>query len=228
MNFVKIPGKDYQFQTTLVTQKQWENIMGNNPSHFKGDHCLPVEKVSFNDIMEFLARLNEKNDGYTYRLPREEEWEQACRAGTSTDYYFLLKDIDDYCWYLDNSENKTHPVALKKPNPYGLYDMSGLLFEWTSSLYNSNSCCPVLRGGSWDCNALNLRSAFRFSDGPGIRNDFVGFRLLRAIDELNTINCPPYEGENTSLSKALREFKKKRPTFGEVQAFKHGFKKAKE
>jgi formylglycine-generating enzyme required for sulfatase activity len=127
--------KDFDICTTQVTQEQWESVMGSNPSHFKGDR-LPVENVSYYDVLEFIKELNDSQDSYTYRLPTEEEWEYACRAGSQTAYSFGddPKKLDQYAVY---NTDKTAPVGSKKPNPWGLYDMHGNVWEWTSSVYQS-------------------------------------------------------------------------------------------
>lgn len=166
----------YEIQTTPVTQELFEEIMGYNPSHFKGKY-KPVESVSFFDVQEFLIKLNQRmDDGYIYGLPTEDEWEYACRAETINDYYFDVNSIDDYCWYDNNSNNQTQEVGLKKPNDLGLYDMSGNVFEWTSSFETDYF---VFRGGAWNCPAQYLRSVFRGFSGPGNRSVYVGFRLVR-------------------------------------------------
>lgn len=114
-----------------VTQKQWRDVMGNNPSYFKDD-ARPVEQVSWNDAQEFIKKLNEKEGTDKYRLPSEAEWEYAARAGTTTMYSFGDDEsmLGDYAWYEKNSGERTHPVGQKKPNPWGLYDMHGSLWEW--------------------------------------------------------------------------------------------------
>ena len=103
-----------------VTQKEWKAIMGNNPSYFKGDN-LPVETVSWNDVQEFIKKLNEKEGANKYRLPSEGEWEYAARAGTTTRYSFGDEEskLGDYAWYDSNSGSKTHEVGQKNPNPGG-------------------------------------------------------------------------------------------------------------
>lgn len=128
--------KDFEMQTSPVTQEQWEGIMGNNPSYFKGKD-LPVETVSWDDVQEFIKKLNDKNDGYTYRLPTEAEWEFAARGGTTTAYSFGddPSQSSDYAWFSKNSEGTTHPVGMKKPNPFGLYDMHGNVWEWVQDEY---------------------------------------------------------------------------------------------
>lgn len=119
-----------------VTQSQWEAVMGNNPSYFKGENN-PVECVSWNDAQEFIKKLNDEDTEYTYRLPTEAEWEYCARGGTTTAYHFSdsPKDLGDYAWFYDNSGGTTHPVGEKKPNQYGLYDMLGNVWEWCQDVY---------------------------------------------------------------------------------------------
>ena len=122
-----------------VTQEQWREVMGSNPSYFKGDD-LPVEKVSWTDAQMFIQKLNEMEGTNIYRLQSEAEWEYACFAGTTTRYYFGDDEsrLGDYAWYLDNLDGQTHPVGQKKPNPWGLYDMHGNVWEWCQDEYHSN------------------------------------------------------------------------------------------
>ena len=190
-----------------VTQAQYEKIMERNPSHFKGPN-RPVDSVSWNDAVSFCEKLSEK-EGVTYRLPTEAEWEYACRAGTKTEYYW--GDVMDgrYAWDPENSEDKTHDVGQKKPNAWGLYDMSGNVREWCSDWFaedyydNSPEKDPqgakdgmrrVERGGSWagskctsntcrKCRSwrrLHCRSARRSSLTPDRARYFHGFRVVRA------------------------------------------------
>ncbi len=123
----------FLMQTTEVTQEQWEAVMGNNPSHFKGEANLPVENVSWNDAIAFCQKLSQR-DGLTYRLPTEAEWEYACRAGR-TGTYGGTGRLDDMGWYDANSDKKTHPVGQKQANAWGLYDMHGNVKEWCSDWY---------------------------------------------------------------------------------------------
>ena len=180
-----------------VTQSQWVNIMGYNPSSVKGDKN-PVETVSWYDVMEFLRRLN-KLTGEDYRLPTEAEWEYACRAGTETAYYWGDKLDTAYLWYYDNSNSKTHPVGKKKPNGFGLFDMSGNVWEWCNDRYgdyngDSLSINPkgaelgiyrVIRGGSWNNDGRSCRFANRGWDWPGNRGSNLGFRLARGQKSRN-------------------------------------------
>lgn len=184
--------KAFELQTTPVTQSQYEVVMGVNPSRFKGENN-PVEMVSWNDAQEFIKRLNAGQTKYTYRLPTEAEWEYAARAGTSGPYPFNTDELDAYAWYDKNSDGKTHPVGQKKPNAWGLYDMHGNVWEWCQDWYRpyparaanepqgpSIGSRRVIRGGSWGGYPRYLRSARRRSFGPGLRDDGVGFRLVRS------------------------------------------------
>jgi len=187
--------KFFYMQTTEVTQGQWKAVMGSNPSHFKdcGDNC-PVELVSWNDCQEFLRKLNSRDPGKGYRLPTEAEWEYACRAGSNTPYYWGSENgIDSYAWYYGNSGNKTHPVARKTPNAWGLYDMSGNVWElcsdWHDSDFYANS--PIVdpvgpntgkyrvdRGGSLSHHYGYCRSASRTGAPPDYRLNNLGFRVV--------------------------------------------------
>jgi formylglycine-generating enzyme required for sulfatase activity len=173
-----------------VTQAQWEAVMGNNPSYFKGGN-RPVEQVSWYDVQEFIERLNALDDGYVYRLPTEAEWEYACRAGSNGDY---AGKLDAMAWYNDNSQQMTHPVGTKQPNAWGLYDMHGNVFEWCQDYYDAgyyaqspsvdlqgpeSGSFRVKRGGGWMFSAAFARSAARDLYAPTYRFNFVGFRLVR-------------------------------------------------
>lgn len=195
--------RGFLMQATLVTQRQWRAVMGANPASFckAGAEC-PVEGVSWWDCQEFIKKCNALGP-YRYRLPTEAEWEYACRAGSSG--AFAQEDIefaedgrapslDRIAWYHDNSHGKTHPVAQKSPNAWGLYDMHGNLCEWCEDWYRQYSAKPqqdpvatksgsrrVGRGGCWVSPAGNCRCASRFSWVPGYRSDFVGLRLVREL-----------------------------------------------
>ncbi len=171
-----------------VTQAQWKAVMGKNPSNFKGCDDCPVENVSWNDVQNFIKKLNEKT-GKTYRLPTETEWEFAARGGNNSQSYIYAgsNSLSGVAWYRDNADTKTHPVGKKAPNELGLYDMSGNVYEWCSNYYNAYPNCKgivengqsrVIRGGSWGHNAKNSRSATRVYIGDTFRDEFLGFRLV--------------------------------------------------
>lgn len=176
---------------TEVTQAQGQQVMGSNPSHFKGDN-LPVEQVSWDDAQAFVDKLNQLHDSYFYRLPSEAEWEYACRAGSTGDYADAL---DSMAWYSDNSGGTTHEVGTKQANAFGLYDMHGNVWEWCEDWYHSSyNGAPldgsawlnggeqkyrVLRGGSWFSHGSNYtRSAYRGWYSPELRFNYVGFRVV--------------------------------------------------
>ncbi len=178
-----------------VTQAEWRAVMESNPSKFKGDD-LPVETISWDDVQQFLQKLNAIADGYTYRLPTEAEWEYACRADSTGEYCFGdgTGELEQYAWYEKNSENSTHQVGEKAPNAWGLYDMHGNVWEWCQDTYQNNyNGAPtdgsawevesdykerVLRGGAWNIPARNCRSAFRRRNAQGNRGFQDGFRVV--------------------------------------------------
>ncbi|WP_094229245.1 formylglycine-generating enzyme family protein [Methanolobus psychrotolerans] len=177
-----------------VTQREWKTLMENNPSRFKDDE-KPVESVSWNDVQDFIKKLNEIEGTGKYRLPSETEWEYACRAGTITNYYFgdNASKLGEYAWYSKNSEKGTHPVGQKKPNPWGLYDMNGNVWEWCqdnfhlnnegapddgSAWEDSGSIGRINRGGGWYDNSNFCQSASRYLFAPKDCNCGLGFRLL--------------------------------------------------
>ena len=177
--FCPLPAQDYYLGKYPVTQQQWEAVMGSNPSNFKGGN-LPVEMVSWDDAQIFIQKLNQLSGKKHYRLSTEEEWEYACRAGSTSEYYFGDDEsqLGEYAWYKDNSGATTHPVGQKKPNGWGLYDMAGNVFEWTDSWSDSSRSYRVYRGGGWSCGSECCRSAFRYCGGPVSRGSGLGFRLV--------------------------------------------------
>jgi formylglycine-generating enzyme required for sulfatase activity len=178
-----------------VTQEQYEPVMGKNPSRFHDDSQRPVECVSWFDAVDFCRRLSER-EGKEYRLPTEAEWEYACRGGTTTRYYrgdsASERMMDGYCWYASNSDGITRPVGKKLPNAWGLYDMSGNVWEWCQDWYAGDyyKISPtedppgpqsgserVRRGGSFRAKAASCRSARRNNRAPGGRGENIGFRV---------------------------------------------------
>ena len=175
-----------------VTQGEWEAVMGSNPSFFDecGSRC-PVETVSWNDVQEFIRRLNERETGrgYRYRLPTEAEWEYAARSGTTGAHH---GGLDDVAWYSGNSDGSAHQVGQKRGNAWGLHDMLGNVWEWTGDWFGeypagrvtdsggpSTGSRRVVRGGGWSINAGSVRSANRHRSSPGYRYRSIGFRLVR-------------------------------------------------
>lgn len=189
--------KGFYMQTTEVTQLQWYKVMGNNPAHFKKEKLgydsrnNPIESVSWNDAKRFVKKLNQMEGTNVYYLPSETEWEYAARAGSISKWHFgnSKSALGNYAWYDKNSRDKTHPVAKKKPNKWGLYDMHGNVWEWTNSCYTErlNIGCyeggkyKVLRGGSWINYAINTRSADRSYSSPVDRVIIIGFRVARTL-----------------------------------------------
>ena len=133
---------DFALGRYLVTQVQWQMVMGSNPSKLQGDPNLPVEWISWYDAQEFITRLN-RQSSIVYRLPTEAEWEYACRAGTSTRYCSGDEDSSllEYAWFDQNSGFTSHPVGQRRPNAWGLYDMHGNVFEWCQDWYAQNCNC---------------------------------------------------------------------------------------
>lgn len=175
-----------------VTQAQWQAVMGSNPSNFKGCSSCPVETVSWNDVQEFIKKLNQLT-GKRYRLPTEAEWEYAARGGSQSKgfKYSGSNSIDEVAWYNGNSGSKTQPVGGKKPNELGLYDMAGNVWEWCADWFGSytsdaktNPTGPtsgtrrVYRGGSWFHDAQYCRVADRYNFIPDFRYNGLGFRLV--------------------------------------------------
>ncbi len=186
MEFVYIPAgileekwlKGFYMSKFPVTQGQWKEIIGSNPSHFQKGDDYPVESVSWNDTKEFIRKLNEKNQGsYKFRLPMEAEWEYAARAGSDRVWCFGDDEslLEQYAWYKKNSGGSTHPVGQLKPNAWGLYDMHGNVWEWCE---DAEGAGRVLRGGSWYIGADDCRSVIRNWNDPGGRLSNLGFRVL--------------------------------------------------
>ena len=173
-----------------VTQAEWQAVMGSNPSHFLGDN-LPVDQVSWNDVQQFIEKMNARNDGYRYRLPTEAEWEYAARAGSTT---ATAGELDKVAWVAENSQKTPHPVGQKQPNAWGLYDMIGNMSEWVQDWWKLDyySTGPtddppgpatgshrVLRGGSWSATPLQARVSYRIQMETSEGNATMGFRCAR-------------------------------------------------
>jgi formylglycine-generating enzyme required for sulfatase activity len=183
---------DFYIMKYEITQEQWVQVMGKNPSNFKGDN-LPIENVSWNDIRDFISELNIMT-GKKYRLPTEAEWEYAARGGNKSKGYKYSGSsaLDKVAWHKDNSGGKTQPIGAKQPNELGIHDMTGNVWEWVSDWYGanyyssssgSNPTGPVSgsyrvgRGGGWNPDARDCRVSIRNYADPGYRNYDLGFRL---------------------------------------------------
>lgn len=200
-----------------VTQKEYEKVMGSNPSNFLGEPNRPVEQVSWYDAAEYCNRLS-KLDGLEpvywidedsttidvlrngYRLPSEAEWEYACRAMNAERFFWGPEDNESslYAWFDSNSDDSTHRVGTKRPNPFGLYDMVGNVWEWCNDWFSLDyySCSEnkdpqgpeygefrVLRGGCWFNGTSKLRSAARLKRLPHLSDDVTGFRCVARFPE---------------------------------------------
>jgi len=197
--------KDFFLGATDVTQGQYEALIGANPSDFKAaGKNAPVESVSWADAMAFCQKLTDRERAagrlpadYMFTLPTEAQWEYACRAGTSEPY---AGDPAEMAWYGDNSNGTTHPVAAKRPNVWGLYDMTGNVYQWCLDWYGKypggnvtdwagppTGKAHVLRGGSWYYTEAYCRSAYRDYD-PGFVGNILGFRV--ALVEMSAAKKP--------------------------------------
>lgn len=185
--------RGFYFGASEVTQGQWRELMGSNPSEFVGDD-LPVEGVSWDKAAACCVKLTEKEwaagtlpAGYEYGLPTEAQWEYGCRAGTGADY---AGNLDEMGWYSGNSGRKTHPVKGKQRNAWGLYDMHGNVWEWCADWYGpyeglsttdptgaATGTYRVSRGGGWGLDAGYCRSALRNWNRPGNCSASIGFRV---------------------------------------------------
>jgi formylglycine-generating enzyme required for sulfatase activity len=184
--------KPYYLGVYEVTQEQYEKVMGLNPSQYK-DAKSPVENVSWDDAQEFCRKLSELEKNTIYRLPTEAEWEYACRAGTTTAYYWGDSFDPQYAWTKENHDGTTQEIGTRQANPWGLFDMSGNVWEWCGDWYSADysevreqvdptgadaGLYRVIRGGSWYSDPQYCRSAFRLNPAPDFRISYLGFRVL--------------------------------------------------
>lgn len=182
-----------------VTQKEYSEVMGKNPSYFTGDLDRPVEKVSYLDAVAYCVAVTKREResrrlpvNYEYRLPSEAEWEYACRAGTTNLFSFgdATTGADQYAWTTETSEGTSHPVGQKHPNAWGLYDLHGNVWEWCLDWFApypamdlrdpsgpAQGKFKVFRGGGWNQEIQFARSANRFVMAPASGIHFVGFRV---------------------------------------------------
>jgi len=185
---------DFHIGKYEVTQAQWEAVMGANPSEFKKGGEYPVEFVSWNDVQDFIGKLNAMT-GRRYRLPTEAEWEYAARSGGKKEKYAGTSDegsLGGFAWYDSNSRSATHPFGLKTANSLGIYDMSGNVWEWVQDWYGeyyyknsprenpqgpSRGDKKVFRGGSWKYYEWYVRTPYRDRNEPTFRDSLHGFRL---------------------------------------------------
>jgi hypothetical protein len=166
----------FQIGETEVTQEQWRAVMGNNPSDFKGDR-LPVQHISWTDAQNFIERLNERGDGFTYRLPTEAEWEYAARAGNPPP-----ASLGAVAWFglaqSSGTQSRPQTVGTKAANAWGLYDMLGNVAEWCEDWYSPNYQ-RIVRGGSWQDGPKSLRVSARGKAMAGTRDYSIGLRIVR-------------------------------------------------
>lgn len=164
---VKVPNRGFWVAKVPVVQIVWRLIMGDNPSRFKGDE-LPVESVSQNDCIGFISKMNRhaivESSGYVFRLPTSAEWSLFARRGR--------RKFGNIAWFWDNADGSPHPVATKGPNPLGLYDLWGNVWEWCS---DGDATGNVCRGGCWCCDEAGCMEEERWP--PESRCSFIGLRL---------------------------------------------------
>ena len=186
-----VTGKGFYIGKYEITQEQWKILMGNTPRNIEGDN-LPVDYVSWNDVKEFLSRLNAAT-GRNYRLPTEAEWEFSALGGTADSFcpggckYSGSNNFKDVAWLHDeNSVDRPHPVGSKRPNELGLYDMSGNVWEWCEDSDETVSGARVVRGCDWGGSFFNTNNAgiisCRFFGAPDRRYRALGFRVLLPLE----------------------------------------------
>lgn len=194
----------FQFAALAVTQEHYAAVTGRQPSAALGER-LPVEQVSWWDAVQFcnaFSELEGLKPAYIvnpeaekvvwdataggYRLPTEAEWEFSCRAGTEGPRYGAL---DDIAWYRKNSQGQSHTVGQKRPNPFGLFDMLGNVWEWCWDIYDAEAykSYRVLRGGGWADEHWSCRASVRRRSHPTFRIEDVGFRVVRSVPALGSL-----------------------------------------
>jgi len=217
----------FYMDKNLVTQEQYEKVVGENPSRWKGA-TNPVEQMRWSDAARY-CNARSKSEGLEpcydlqtwecnfqangYRLPTEAEWEYACRAGSTTAYFFGNEPskLKDYAWFEKNSGGKPQPAGQKPPNAWGLYDMHGNVWEWCNDFYQvdyyqqspkENPTGPkagdtkVVRGGAWKFSDETCRSAYRYNENPGYADvcfgyDIYGFRCVRNTSNVQSAKNQP-------------------------------------
>lgn len=197
IDMIKIPNKNYEMGKYPVTIAEYMHFARENEEHLpewleegSGEYYkkmnltdnAPVIGVSWHNAVAYCVWLSEKT-GKAYRLPSEAEWEYACRAGSTSKWYFgdNEEELEEYAWYSKNSDRTTHLVGEKLPNDFGLYDIHGNVWEWCEDWYDEEKKEKILRGGSWVSDADGTRSSYRFWNFPDNRSGGVGFRLLRTL-----------------------------------------------
>ena len=186
--------RPFYISISQITQQNWLSVMHSNPSRFQQNKNHPVEQVSWLDVQMFINRLNEQSGTHSaYRLPTEAEWEYACRAGTSSNFFFGndANMLVEYGWYKANSLETPHPVKQKKPNSWGLFDMHGNVWEWVQDFHSyyvskdlidplssTQGAFRIVRGGSFRDTSEIIRSFSRKKWESSFRNDDIGFRVV--------------------------------------------------
>ncbi len=183
---------DFSIGKYEVTQGLWYAVMSSNPAWFEKGGKYPVERVTWDDVQQFIQKLNSMT-GKHYRLPTEAEWEYACRSGGKKEKYCGGGNINNLAWHEENSVDTTHPVGTKTPNGLGIYDMSGNVQEWCQDWFDEdyypnspekNPAGPSIgenrsrRGGGYDYSVTLLRPTSRYQFRPTDRMDNLGFRLV--------------------------------------------------
>jgi formylglycine-generating enzyme required for sulfatase activity len=202
LHFVTL-SKGFWMGAHEVTLEEYLDIIGNNPTGFGSTELDPVENVTWLEAATYcdVLTIQERDAGripatWSYRLPTEAEWEYTCRAGARTTRFWFSDSLnslllDSYAWYNGTSSGRTHITGTKLPNPWGLCDMHGNVFEWCLDWYAPYPSGPVtdpkgpesgigrvFRGGSWLSNATSCRSAARFNYPPGNTDNRFGFRVV--------------------------------------------------